>query len=549
MRLLPGSSSLRFARFIAVCCAVVLWAGFSGAVGAGRVRKPRPRLGMNLAGPCDWNTELPFVDVFRMSRPWISQQQGKKWGKGPPLDLDERGWVRRLAPNCWAETLMCTIKGGHYPGGRYTVLYKGCGRIEFGGAASVIERQPGRIVIEVRPEKGAIFLRLKETDPSDYVRDIHVIMPGFEKTWRSNPFHPQFLRRWRGVACFRFMDWMKTNGSKVRSWSDRPRLNDAAWSLKGVPVEIMVDLCNRLHADAWFCMPHMCDDDYVRRFAALVRERLTPDLRVYVEYSNEVWNSLFPQTRYAGMKGRELGLGDKERPWEGGGMYYARRSVQIFRIWEEEFGDPARQTPARLVRVLAWQAGNAWWLRNIILPTDDAGRRADAVAIAPYFHLLVPPKASKPGRLTADETAGWSVDRLLDYVEQHALPQAVENMRKTKEAADEYGLTMIAYEGGQHLVGVRGGENNKRLTQLFMQANAHPRMGALYTTYLDAWVKAGGDLFCHFSSVGRWSKWGCWGLLQYYDDDATRSPKFMAVMRWVRSLGQPVTIPTAAPGP
>ena len=33
----------------------------------------KPRLGMNLAGPADGNTELPFVDVFRMSRPWISQ--------------------------------------------------------------------------------------------------------------------------------------------------------------------------------------------------------------------------------------------------------------------------------------------------------------------------------------------------------------------------------------------------------------------------------------------------------------------------------------------
>lgn len=32
------------------------------------------RMGINLAGPADWNTELPFVDVFRMSRPWISQK-------------------------------------------------------------------------------------------------------------------------------------------------------------------------------------------------------------------------------------------------------------------------------------------------------------------------------------------------------------------------------------------------------------------------------------------------------------------------------------------
>jgi len=75
------------------------------------------RLGINLAGLSDWNTELPFVDVFHLARAWISQRQGEKWGGGPPLELDERGWVKRLEPGCWADTLLCNIAGGHYPGG------------------------------------------------------------------------------------------------------------------------------------------------------------------------------------------------------------------------------------------------------------------------------------------------------------------------------------------------------------------------------------------------------------------------------------------------
>lgn len=52
------------------------------------------RLGMNLNGPADWNTELPFVDVFRFSREWISQQAGKPWGQGPKLDLDDLAALR-----------------------------------------------------------------------------------------------------------------------------------------------------------------------------------------------------------------------------------------------------------------------------------------------------------------------------------------------------------------------------------------------------------------------------------------------------------------------
>jgi len=87
----------------------------------------------------------------------------------------------------------------------------------------------------------------------------------------------------------------------------------------------------------------------------------------------------------------------------------------------------------------------------------------------------------------------------------------------------------VAYEAGQHLVGVGGGENNQELTKLLMAANRHPRMGQFYTRYLDAWRDAGGDLCGIFSSVGRFSKWGSWGLLEYYDDD---TPKFQAVLRW-----------------
>jgi len=180
---------------------------------------------------------------------------------------------------------------------------------------------------------------------------------------------------------------------------------------------------------------------------------------------------------------------------------------------------------------------------HIVLPYQGAYKHADALGIAPYIGLIVPARSPRPGQLTADQVAYWSVDRVLDYVERQALPKAIETIRKDKQIADKYGLKLVAYEGGQHLVGVGGGENNERLTKLFHAANRHPRMGRIYERYLAAWAEAGGDLFCNFSSVGRWSKWGSWGLLQYYDEDPRQSPKFMAVMRWARSLGQPVNLP------
>ncbi|MBI9015943.1 MAG: hypothetical protein JEZ07_01655 [Phycisphaerae bacterium] len=511
--------------YISVFISIIV---LQGLVLADENKKISPELGINLAGPADWNTELPFVDVFRLSRKWISQQKGQPWGKGPALELDSKGWVKKLKDNCWAETLMCTIDGGHYPSGNYTVLYEGKGRLEFGGSGSIVSREPGKLVVKVDSKKGTIFLRLMETDATDPVHDIKMIMPGYEKNYQKQIFHPSLLKRWKDVKCIRFMDWMETNGSDIVSWSDRPELLDATYSAKGIPVEVMVELCNRLKVDAWFCMPHKANDDYIRNFARYVNSNLAPELKVYVEYSNEVWNSMFAQNHYAQQKAKELALGNKERPWEGGGMYYAKRSVEIFKIFRKVFDNKER-----VVRVLAWQSGNTWWMENVVLTYEDAYKDADALAIAPYIGMGVPANGKN---LTAEQVAKWTVNEILDFLEKEALPKSIKAINASKQVADKYGLELLAYEGGQHMVGIAGGENNEQMNELFYACNSHQRMGEIYTKYFDAWEKAGGGLFCYFSSVSKWSKWGSWGALQYWDDNIKKSPKYKAVMDWGQKI-------------
>jgi len=482
---------------------------------------PHVRLGINLSGIVDWNTEHPFVDVFRLSRAWISQKEGQPWGKGPKLELDERGWVKRLEPDCFAETLILT--GGHAPLGDYVCLYEGEGEIKFGAKSKVLSTSAGRIVVHIDGSKEATFLSIRKTNPANPVRNIRVLMPGFEKTYQTEQFSPAFLNRWRGFNTIRFMDWIDTNGSKQKDWADRPRLGDATWAIKGVPVEVMVVLCNRLKASPWFCMPHLASDDYVRQFAAMVKEKLDPSLHVYIEYSNEVWNGIFAQHRYAEEQAKKIGLGPKERPWEGAAMFYARRSVEIFAIWERVFGGHSR-----LVRVIAWQAASgAYWTDNMLLAQADTARHCDALAIAPYISFMPSPENKA---LRSDEVAKWTVDQVLDRVETNALPQSIGWMKTQKAVADKYGLKLVCYEAGQHLVGVGGGENNEALTKLLIAANRHPRMGAIYRKYLNAWRDLGGDLICIFSSVAASSKWGSWGLLEGADDNS--APKFNAVMEW-----------------
>ena len=482
------------------------------------------RLGINLSGIVDWNTEQPFVDVFRLSRAWITQQEGQPWGKGPILELDEHGWVKRLDPGCFAETPILT--GGHAPVGDYVCLYDGEGEIRFSANDKIISRSPGRIVVHIDGSKEGAFLSIRKTNPANPVRSIRVLMPGFERSYLAEPFSPTFLNRWRGFNTIRFMDWMDTNGSKQKDWADRPRREDATWATKGVPVEVMVDLCNRLKASPWFCMPHLASGDYVRQFAMLLKEKLDPPLEVYIEYSNEVWNGIFEQHRYAEEQAKKIGLGPKERPWEGAAMFYGRRSVEIFGIWEQVFGGHSR-----LVRVIAWQAASgAYWTDNMLLAQVDTAKHCDALAIAPYISFMPSPDNKN---LSSDEVAKRTVGQVLDRVETAALPECIGWMKTQKSVAYKYGLKLICYEAGQHLVGVGGGENNEALTKLLISANRHPRMGAIYTKYLNAWRDLGGDLMCIFSSVAASSKWGSWGLLEGADENS--APKFDAVMEWKRT--------------
>lgn len=509
-------------RVICACIAILFFSGcrfpiFPHKSATEQTSAQRSRLGINLSSPADWGTELPFVDIFRFSRAWISMQEGADWGMGPPLDLDEHGWVKSLDAGCWAETVLCS--GGHYPEGQYVLLYDGEGTLELNNVSRIVSAEPGRIVFIPDPSLGAFYLRINTTTPGNYVKNIRILMPGFETSYEANPFNPVFLERWKNMHVLRFMDWMQTNGSATREWSERPDTDDATWSDKGVPVEVLVDLANRLGADPWFCMPHEASDDYVRNFAETVAARLDPSLKAYIEYSNELWNPAFPQYNYVNQKGLQLGFGTEEYLWEAGWRYASYRSVQIFKLWEEAFGGTDR-----LVRVMGSQSACAY-VSDVKLSFQNAYLDCDVLAIAPYMTLCVSNETT-PSTATV---AGWTVDQVLDYVEQTALPDAISWTKASKAIADQYKVDLVAYEAGQHLVGVVGGENNDEMTNLFLAANRSERMGRIYETYLDAWRDEGGGICTLFTSVCCWSKWGSWGLLENNDDDTA---KYRAVVAW-----------------
>ncbi len=490
------------------------------------------RMGINLSGVAYWASELPFANFMHQSGEWVSQPPNfGDWGTGPKLDLDENGWVKKLEKGCAATKILCSGDKVQYPSGVYTILYDGEGDIELLFSVGTLRKvSEGHIEAEVDARKGMLAINITTTNPQNYMRNIRVIAPGLEASYEKNPWRPDFLKRWQGVACIRVMDMMATNHSKQSKWVDRPKPSDISYAVKGVPAELLVDLANRLQTDIWFCMPHLAADEYIQQFAMLVKNNLKPSLRAWIEYSNEVWNGAFDQYHYAEEQGTKLGL-NRDR-WQAAFLFNAKRSVEMFKIWESVFNDHHR-----IVRVIASQAANEWHADQL-LKAPEVAEHVDVLAVAPYVSLNVPLQTD--GDIDAETVAKWSLDKLFAYINTVCLPQAKTWMQKNKKVADIHGVKMVAYEAGQHLVGVAGAENNDKLTHLFLQANQDKRMGEVYVQYLDAWQSIGGDLICLFNSTEKWSRHGSWGLLQDYNESAASSPKFKAVMGWAKAQGQQV---------
>jgi hypothetical protein len=504
----------------------------------GALRSP---IGSNLADVQDYSGEWVFVDAFKQSRPWISGSEGT-WDDGKKLDLDEHGWVRSLAPGQIARTLMFWREGLRYPSGRYVVRYDGEGTIAYFANEKVVQSTRGRDVLEVDAKKGGIGLFLSSTNPQNPLRNIRVIMPGgvckndqfrwcendsgcpgsacaaFEAGHRVPVFHPDFLRTLKSYSVLRFMDWTRTNDSAVARWSERAKPDDARYTLKGVPYELTLELARRLGAGVWYTVPHRADDDYVRHLARLVRQRVVPGRAVHVEHSNEIWNSMFSQSEYCRQRGTDLGL--SKDPFEAQLRYHSRRSREIFEIFgrELEHGPP-------LVRVLGSQASNAW-VSSTLLEHDGAAAHTDALAIAPYFggYLGEPEHEARVQRS--------SLDQLMAELHERALPETIGWITEQAAVAHRHGVSLIAYEGGQHLAGVGAGADNSKLNRLFDAANRDRRMHALYLQLLERWRELGGTLFVHYLNCGAYSKWGRWGALESPDQALTRAPKYAALLEF-----------------
>ncbi len=222
----------------------------------------------------------------------------------------------------------------------------------------------------------------------------------------SNPWNQAFLDDLQNFAYLRPMEWGPANNHPVSKWNNRRRKSD--WPQKSVAVEHpsnqdggesqtttyiksvnredslrtdaasadnawggalgiawewVIDLSNRTGKPLWVNVPHRANNDYVDNLATLLRDNITNNRTIYVEYTNEVWNSgpnFFGQNRWCFNNGNNSSLaglpssGTSIATWlssQGNSAdsglravegYYAWRSAQVWKRFYDVFNSSGK---------------------------------------------------------------------------------------------------------------------------------------------------------------------------------------------------------------
>lgn len=539
--------------------------------------KEVPRLGINVGSMGKLSTSIPFTDIFKISRGWFTSCEYDWRAKKPidpgceakkslnsqeqnMLDLDGNGWVRSLpmpqdAPIFTSVTSTWNLSD-HFPAGRYVVLYDGEGQMKITGDLRMGYQRPGHLEFDLHSPKRNLKLQITRTDPrrnGNYIRNIRIVPKKNEKDYMRRVFNPDYIARVRPMHVLRFMPWTNPRANVAVKWNERAGIGEAHYTGdRGVPAERMVDLANAINASPWLSIPYKASDDYMREYARMVKKRLRKNQKVYVEYSNEVWNSIFPAATYAARKADKLWKFPYPKVAAGkrrvllSANWYAKRSVEMCKIWKSEFSGQRNR-----VKCVLGSLNSVPWLGKEILDcplwkeAGGCGRYVDAYGIGPYFGDYIAKKEHRATvkRWTRDADGGKS--RLFQEIlhggmlkggpEGGAMILVRDQIFSNKKLADKYRLELIAYEAGQHLIRYDPPHTVKDpdVLNLFMSVQKDPRMRQAYQQYLETWAQGGGGLLLHFYGIGQPEPKNFFGMLDYLQQET--SPKYQALMDYLGS--------------
>lgn len=523
-----------------LCTLLIL--AFSFALGT-----PKLPVGMNIPSNNYYSTCLIFTDVMKTASSWISfNATGESpWNteKIDQIPLDENGYPLELPYSVDNTPQAVRFLINNYYEGEYVFLYDGEGDFTFHSMGSSV--RDGKTYITLNGEGGHSWIHITRSVKGNHVRNIRILPLEYENSASVPTFYPLFTKGLEPFHCLRFMDWINTNNSMQKEWSDRvtPTYYTQGGP-NGMAFEYAIELCNLLKADGWFCVPHMADDIYIRQLAQLLKNGLDPDLHIYIEYSNEIWNWMFDQAQWVLHNGIHPDKGEITRALD---QYVidgleainpdaadhpekdAFMMARLFRVFGEEFGEDM----SRVTRVAAVQ--HSWYdntrrILKYLFETDGIG--ADVVSPTAYFNF----SSEQHEEWNAMDPSMVTPEMICDSVSGR-IEASKEATLKNAEYGNQYGLDYIVYEGGQHMQPFQ--QKEWGYNQVVWDAQINPKMYDLYMQNFEKITLPEVDckLYMAFSYVGtRESKYGSWGHLESLDqlndleNIRTVAPKYAALL-------------------
>jgi hypothetical protein len=521
-------------------------------------------MGMNLTGEVYYTAADIYKDKMRAADPWkTSDANGTRFENDIYFDqIPKRsdGYPTYVPFSVVGTDLPQTVvmpisSGERRNAGNYHVLFEGQGEFNLFGARLIEEVSAGHHIYKFGDE---VFLGIEQSAVEDPLHGFVMVHEDDFSSYENQPFNERLPASLDDISVVRLMDMMFTNGNaaidashltpqRYYTWNDCPGSVCNGGAFAGHPPATLMALVNHLDVHPWVTLPHRADDDYIRAYAELVLSNLDEDKFVFVEYSNELWNWMFPQTTWLEQAACEdpitrIEFDDPELPMGecnvevSARRLQTKRSLEIFTIFKDVFGDQSH----RIITILSGQGSWIYRTEQSLLALDDErinpnDQTIDALAIAPYF-------GGYP-QIDTQERRDFFVNASFEELQQMAYDDIHHDdvrgsISRHAAMANERGMLLFAYEGGQHyLCGYNESLeydfcNDSVLMDKLTAFQRHPVMEAIYNEYYKVWFENGGSLFAVFSHMGSaTSKFGAWGTLEYHGQPLDDAPKRRALIR------------------
>ncbi|MBK8807912.1 MAG: gliding motility-associated C-terminal domain-containing protein [Bacteroidales bacterium] len=446
----------------------------------------------------------------------------------------------------------------------------------------------GRVVTDLYWMIHGWVLEIVESDPNDPIRNVVMLFPGLEDEYDAGQkFNPQYVERMSQFNSLRYMGYLNSNGIESRrvmadcnpfrytdmlSWLRWEERTGENWYClnngNGGSYEYIIELSNLTKTDPWVNIPYCADEKYTDSLVQLFMEKLDPDLTLYVEVGNELWNfapefdGFFWQ---AAVRVTEYpGLGDFEA-----------HGAHINRIFQRVGEVAGAQNLSRIVRVFAgWPRYTDVNNRTLNYINRD---NWDAFATTWYFNLTqsadgdgcVDPATGTNWRSTlynwwqANQTnqIGFNTMYRDCLLNQFRCTGGFAN-NSDVVLANYYDKYVVCYEGGNHTMygctngptgGALDGELNfdnptypdyitdNGFVNAIAVADESEQMAEVYEEVIDSLQSAGVKLANHLSFAGSSSCYGVWSFIQPRDlldplpDLLAKYPKFRVFSDRIKS--------------